>query len=65
MSENNEVTEALCDSCNSTIDPDAGSVLSNDEETLCLECAFNCENCNYIGNVNEGNYQTVDGSETW
>ena len=65
MSENDDVTEVLCDNCNSSIDPDNGSVLSDDNETLCLDCMFSCERCDYIGNRGSDDYQSIDGDEIW
>lgn len=65
MSENDDVTEVLCDNCNSSIDPDNGSVLSDDSQTLCLDCMFCCERCDYIGNRHTDDYNSIDGDEIW
>lgn len=65
MSEDDDVTEVLCDNCNSSIDPDNGSVLSDDNQTLCLDCMFSCERCDYIGNRNTDDYNSIDGDEIW
>ena len=65
MSENDDVTEVSCENCNSSIDPDNGSVLSGSNETLCLDCVFSCERCDYIGNRGVEDYHDIDGNEIW
>ena len=65
MSEDDEVTEVLCDDCNCLVDPD-DSIGTNDGNTLCTNCGVTCDNCNWIGSRNNDNWFDIDGNnEIW
>lgn len=64
LEDDNEVTELLCDDCNSSIDPD-DSTVSNDGKPLCYDCSVTCERCDYVGSNDHDNWCTVDGETVW
>ena len=59
-----EMTDVLCDDCNSSIDSD-DVVISNDGNPLCHDCFYTCERCDWVGSRSNEDYNEVDGNSIW
>ena len=59
-----EMTDVLCDDCNSSIDSD-DVTHSNDGNPLCMDCLYMCERCDWIGSRNNDDYHDIDGNSIW
>ena len=63
MSDDDELTDVLCDDCNSSIDSD-DVVISGDGNPLCHDCFYSCQNCDWIGSSDNENPCDIQG-QVW